>query len=117
LTLVVSLRHEAATVARELEPADESGVVDQLSRELSTEFADRVTAESLYVLKDTELSRGHERAVRDFVSIFVRRRVRPTAQSLRHTSRRAALTPGALLRMKNDEPEAVRPASCARSRS
>ena len=60
-----------------------------MSRELSTEFADRVTAESLHDLVGTELSRWHECAVRDFVSIFVRRRVR--AQLLNVCARQRVL--------------------------
>ncbi len=57
-------------------PADAPGVVASLLNDLSIEFGDRVTPESLRALIDTELSRWQECTIRDFVPIFVGRHVR-----------------------------------------
>ena len=64
-------RHGRLTIA----PVRES-VVEQLVRELPPEFAARVTPESLRALIDAELSRWQESRIRDFVPIFVARRIR-----------------------------------------
>jgi hypothetical protein len=63
-------------------PADAPGWIASLLRGLYTEFADRVTPESLRALIDTELSRWQECTVRDFVPIFVGRHVRAQLRSL-----------------------------------
>jgi hypothetical protein len=57
-------------------PADASGLVAGLVRQLYAEFADRATPQFFQALVESELSRWQECTVRDFVPIFVGRRVR-----------------------------------------
>jgi hypothetical protein len=63
------------TEAMRDEPTPES-LADRLVRELQPELAGRTTPEFLRALIDTELSRCRECRIRDFVPIFVGRRVR-----------------------------------------
>ena len=59
-----------------------SPLIQRLIRELQSEFADRVTPETLRVLIDAELSRWQECRVHDFVPIFVSRHVRAQLNAL-----------------------------------
>jgi hypothetical protein len=57
-------------------PVEQSQLKDQLMDELYPEFSKRVTPERMEKLIAAELARWDSSMVRDFVPLFVRRRVR-----------------------------------------
>jgi hypothetical protein len=66
--------------------AELSHLRDQLMHELYPEFSERVAQEPMEELIAAELARWDSSKVRDFVPIFVRRRVRAQLRDAEHAA-------------------------------